>query len=61
MVDQNPIGRSSRSNPATYVKAYDEIRAFYADQPLLKHEDINQASSVSMLKVAGVKSAKAKE
>lgn len=36
MVDQNPIGRSTRSNPATYVKAYDEIRALYADQPLAK-------------------------
>lgn len=31
-VDQNPIGKSSRSNPATYLKAYDEIRALYADQ-----------------------------
>lgn len=36
MIDQNPIGRSSRSNPATYVKAYDEIRNLYADQPLSK-------------------------
>lgn len=36
MVDQNPIGRSSRSNPVTYVKAYDEIRALFADQPLAK-------------------------
>jgi len=33
-VDQNPIGRSSRSNPVTYVKAYDDIRALYAKQKL---------------------------
>jgi excinuclease ABC subunit A len=31
-VDQNPIGKSTRSNPATYLKAYDEIRRLYADQ-----------------------------
>lgn len=36
MVDQNPIGRSSRSNPATYMKVFDEIRALYAKQPLAK-------------------------
>lgn len=36
MVDQNPIGRSIRSNPATYMKAYDEIRQLYAAQPLAK-------------------------
>lgn len=35
-VDQNPIGKSSRSNPATYLKAYDEIRKLYSDQPLSK-------------------------
>ncbi len=35
-VDQNPIGRSSRSNPVTYIKAYDEIRKLYAAQPLSK-------------------------
>ena len=36
LVDQNPIGRSTRSNPATYMKAYDEIRQLYAMQPLAK-------------------------
>lgn len=36
MVDQNPIGRSSRSNPVTYVKAWDEIRNLYAAQPVSK-------------------------
>ncbi len=35
-VDQNPIGRSTRSNPVTYVKAYDEIRRLMAEQPLAK-------------------------
>ncbi len=36
LVDQNPIGKSSRSNPVTYIKAYDEIRILFADQPLSK-------------------------
>jgi len=36
MVDQNPIGKSSRSNPVTYIKAWDEIRKLYAKQPLSK-------------------------
>lgn len=35
-VDQNPIGKSTRSNPVTYLKAYDEIRKLFADQPLAK-------------------------
>ena len=37
LIDQNPIGKSTRSNPVTYVKAYDEIRALFADQTLAKH------------------------
>ena len=35
-VDQNPIGKSTRSNPATYLKAYDAIRSLFANQPLAK-------------------------
>ena len=42
-VDQNPIGRSSRSNPVTYVKAYDEIRKLMAAQPLAKQMDFTPA------------------
>ena len=36
LVDQNPIGRSSRSNPVTYIKAWDEIRKLYSEQPYAK-------------------------
>ena len=36
MVDQNPIGKSSRSNPVTYIKAFDEIRELFSKQPLSK-------------------------
>ena len=36
-IDQNPIGRSSRSNPVTYIKAYDEIRGLFAKQALAKN------------------------
>lgn len=36
MIDQNPIGKSSRSNPVTYIKAYDQIRDLFAQQPLSK-------------------------
>ena len=44
MVDQNPIGKSSRSNPVTYLKAYDEIRKLYADQPQATHTGLTAAS-----------------
>ena len=37
-VDQNPLGKSTRSNPATYIKAFDAIRQLFADQPLAKQE-----------------------
>lgn len=40
MVDQNPIGKSTRSNPATYIKAYDAIRQLYAEQPLAQQMNI---------------------
>lgn len=42
-VDQNPIGKSSRSNPATYLKAFDEIRKLYAEQPAAKLMGFNPA------------------
>jgi excinuclease ABC subunit A len=42
-VDQNPIGKSSRSNPATYLKAYDEIRALYASQQSAKQMGFSPA------------------
>ncbi|MRX48226.1 excinuclease ABC subunit UvrA [Pedobacter puniceum] len=44
LVDQNPIGRSSRSNPVTYVKAWDEIRALYAAQPAAKAAGLKPAA-----------------
>ncbi len=44
MVDQNPIGRSSRSNPVTYVKAWDEIRALYASQSSAKASALKPAA-----------------
>ena len=40
MVDQNPIGKSTRSNPVTYIKAYDEIRKLFADQPYAQHNSM---------------------
>lgn len=50
-IDQNPIGKSSRSNPVTYVKAYDEIRTLYSVQPLAKTR--NYKPSVFSFNVEG--------
>lgn len=44
MVSQSPIGKSTRSNPVTYIKAYDEIRKLFADQPYAKHTGIQPAA-----------------
>ena len=51
MVDQNPIGKSSRSNPVTYLKAYDEIRHLFAEQPRAKHTGLS--ASAFSFNVAG--------
>lgn len=42
-VDQNPIGRSSRSNPVSYIKAYDAIRHLFAEQPVAKQRGYTPA------------------
>ena len=52
MVDQNPIGKSSRSNPVTYIKAYDEIRKLFSDQPYAQHNGLG-ASAFSFNIVGG--------
>lgn len=51
IVDQNPIGKSSRSNPVTYIKAYDEIRKLFADQPYATHNAM--APSYFSFNIAG--------
>ncbi len=51
MVDQSPIGRSSRSNPVTYIKAYDEIRKLFADLPYSRHTGLT--SSYFSFNIAG--------
>ncbi len=43
-VDQNPIGKGSRSNPVTYIKAYDEIRRLFAEQPLAEAGRLDPSS-----------------
>lgn len=44
MIDQNPIGKSSRSNPVTYIKAYDEIRKLFAAQPYAQQTGLGASS-----------------
>lgn len=44
IIDQNPIGKSLRSNPVTYLKAYDDIRKLFAEQPYAKHNGFTPSS-----------------
>ena len=60
MVDQNPIGKSSRSNPVTYIKAYDEIRKLYSDQPYAQHNGLGASASRSTSPEAAARSARAR-
>ena len=50
-VDQNPIGKSSRSNPVTYIKAYDEIRKLWSEQPLAKQMGYTPGSIYDVLEM----------
>ena len=47
LVDQSPIGKSPRSNPVTYVKAWDEVRRIFASQPLASRSATARAPSAS--------------
>ena len=57
-VDQNPIGTSSRSNPATYLKAFDEIRKLFSEQQLAKQMDSHPPSFLSIQRAGDARNAK---
>ena len=59
-IDQNPIGRSTRSNPVTYVKAFDEIRKLMAEQPLARQMEMDAKFFSFNTDAAAAKSARAK-
>lgn len=60
MIDQNPIGKSTRSNPVTYIKAYDEIRKLFADQPYARHTGLTPAHFSFNVAAAAARSARAR-
>lgn len=59
-VDQNPIGTSTRSNPATYLKAFDEIRKLFAEQRLSNRWDSHRHIFLSIQRVEDARNAKVK-
>ena len=59
VIDQSPIGRTPRSNAATYTGVFDLIRALFAETTLSKERGTNQAISHSMSEAGGVSHAKA--
>ncbi len=61
LVDQSPIGRTPRSNPVTYIKAWDEVRKIFADQPLAQRARVRaRATSASTSRAGAARSARAR-
>ena len=61
VIDQSPIGRTPRSNAATYTGVFDLIRALFAETTLSKERDTNQAISPSMFEAGGASRAKVRD